>query len=47
MNNHPLRKGVQYTKQAGWDTVPKAIVGGAKFIGDHYVKAGTNPLFTK
>ena len=39
-------EGIKYAKQAGWDTVSKAIVGGAKFIGNSYVKAGQN-TFTK
>ena len=37
-DNDPLREGIKYAKQAGWDTVSKAIVGGAKFIGNSYVK---------
>ena len=26
-DNDPLREGIKYAKQAGWDTVSKAIVG--------------------
>ncbi|HAZ5643844.1 TPA: mannosyl-glycoprotein endo-beta-N-acetylglucosamidase [Staphylococcus aureus] len=44
-DNDPLREGIKYAKQAGWDTVSKAIVGGAKFIGNSYVKAGQNTLY--
>ena len=28
-------------QKAGWDSVSKAIVGGAKFIGQSYVKSRT------
>ncbi len=44
-DSDPLREGIKYAKQAGWDTVSKAIVGGAKFIGNSYVKAGQNTLY--
>ncbi|WP_461102295.1 N-acetylglucosaminidase, partial [Staphylococcus aureus] len=44
-DNYPLREGIKYAKQAGWDTVSKAIVGVAKFIGNSYVKAGQNTLY--
>lgn len=32
-------------KNAGWTSVSKAIIGGAKFIGNSYVKAGQNTLY--
>ncbi len=44
-DNDPLREGIKYAKQAGWDTVSKAIVGGAKFIGNSYVKSGQSTLY--
>ncbi|SGW39174.1 autolysin [Staphylococcus argenteus] len=44
-DNDPLREGIKYAKQSGWDTVSKAIIGGAKFIGNSYVKAGQNTLY--
>ena len=39
-DNNPLVEGIKYAKEAGWDSVSKAIIGGAKFIGQSYVKAG-------
>ncbi|MGX0051394.1 bifunctional autolysin [Staphylococcus capitis] len=44
-DNNPLVEGVKYAKEAGWDSVSKAIIGGAKFIGQSYVKAGQNTLY--
>ena len=37
---NPLYNGINYAKQAGWNSVSKAIIGGAKFIGKDYIKAG-------
>lgn len=44
-DNNPLVEGIKYAKEAGWDSVSKAIIGGAKFIGQSYVKAGQNTLY--
>ena len=44
-DNNPLVEGIKYAKEAGWDLVSKAIIGGAKFIGQSYVKAGQNTLY--
>lgn len=44
-DNNPLVDGIKYAKEAGWDLVSKAIIGGAKFIGQSYVKAGQNTLY--
>lgn len=44
-DDNPLIEGIKYAKEAGWDSVSKAIVGGAKFIGQSYVKAGQNTLY--
>ena len=40
-----LGEGVKFAKASGWDSVSKAIIGGAKFIGNSYVKAGQNTLY--
>lgn len=37
--------GAQTAYNEGWTTPYKAIVGGAKFIGNNYVKAGQNTLY--
>ncbi len=42
---NPLYNGINYAKQAGWNSVSKAIIGGAKFIGKDYIKAGQNTLY--
>lgn len=44
-DNNPLVEGIKYAKEAGWDSVSKAIIGRAKFIGQSYVKAGQNTLY--
>ena len=44
-DENPLIDGINYAKQAGWSSVSKAIVGGAQFIGQSYVKAGQNTLY--
>ncbi len=38
-------KVLKYSKPSNLRTVSKAIVGGAKFIGNSYVKAGQNTLY--
>ena len=42
---NPLYNGINYAKQVGWNSVSKAIIGGAKFIGKDYIKAGQNTLY--
>ena len=44
-DSNPVFDGITYAKKAGWDSVEKAIVGGAQFIGQSYVKAGQNTLY--
>ena len=44
-DNNALVDGIKYAKNAGWTSVSKAIIGGAKFIGNSYVKAGQNTLY--
>ena len=44
-NNALVDDGIKYAKNAGWTSVSKAIIGGAKFIGNSYVKAGQNTLY--
>lgn len=41
----PISNGINYAKNAGWNSVSKAIIGGAKFIGQDYIKAGQNTLY--
>ena len=40
-----VRGGFRTAEQYGWDTVPKAIVGGAKFIANSYIHNGQNTLY--
>ncbi len=40
-----IRGGFKTAEKYGWDTVKKAIVGGAKFIGQNYIHAGQNTLY--
>ncbi|WP_144510058.1 hypothetical protein, partial [Bacillus subtilis] len=40
-----LGEGLNFAKASGWNSVSKAIIGGAKFIGNSYVKAGQNTLY--
>ncbi len=41
----PIECGSQYAYDQGWDTPYKAIVGGASFIGNSYIKSGQNTLY--
>ncbi len=38
-------KGLQYAKDNGWDSIQKAITGGAMFIGSGYINAGQDTLY--
>lgn len=40
-----IRNGFKTAQRYGWDTVSKAIVGGAKFIRDQYIGSGQNTLY--
>ena len=44
-DSNPLANGISYAKKAGWNSISKAIIGGAKFIGQDYIKAGQNTLY--
>ncbi|TGA79677.1 mannosyl-glycoprotein endo-beta-N-acetylglucosamidase [Staphylococcus croceilyticus] len=44
-DSNPIASGINYAKSAGWNSVSKAIIGGAKFIGQDYIKAGQNTLY--
>ncbi|RFA34456.1 hypothetical protein CAI16_11125, partial [Virgibacillus dokdonensis] len=41
----PIECGVKRAYDEGWTTPYKAIVGGAKFIGDGYINNGQNTLY--
>ena len=40
-----ILNGLRYAKEQGWDTIEKAIEGGAKFIAKKYIAAGQNTLY--
>lgn len=44
-DNCPIDCGAKKAYEEGWTTPYKAIVGGAKFIGNSYIKAGQNTLY--
>ncbi|MFS0674965.1 peptidoglycan-binding protein [Ornithinibacillus sp. 179-J 7C1 HS] len=44
-DNCALTCGARKAYEEGWTTPYKAIVGGAKFIGDGYINAGQNTLY--
>lgn len=39
-------RGLEYAKNAGWDTPEKALIEGAKLISNAYIKAGQNTKYT-
>ncbi|PAE30394.1 hypothetical protein CHI07_03785 [Paenibacillus sp. 7884-2] len=41
----PIECGAKKAYEEGWTTPYKAIVGGASFIGNNYIKAGQNTLY--
>src|SRR5690625_2720730 len=45
VDSNPLGGGAIRAYNEGWDTVDKAIIGGAKFIGNSYIKNGQNTLY--
>ena len=40
-----IKKALTYAKEHGWDTREKAIIGGAEFCSDGYIKAGQNTYY--
>lgn len=38
-------KGLEYAKNHGWNSVQKAITGGAKFIGSSYINKGQDTIY--
>ncbi|MBA1352562.1 MULTISPECIES: GW dipeptide domain-containing protein [Staphylococcus] len=45
VDKDPVKQGFATAKNNGWDTVKKAIVGGAKFIANSYINQGQNTLY--
>lgn len=41
----PVTCGAKFAYERGWTTPYKAIVGGAEFIGNDYIKVGLNTLY--
>lgn len=46
IDSDPLGGGSQRAYEEGWTTPEKAIIGGARFIGNSYIKVGQNTLYT-
>src|SRR5699024_11832665 len=44
-DNCALECGAKRAYEKGWTTPEKAIVGGAEFIGNGYIKSGQNTLY--
>lgn len=38
-------KGLEYAKNNGWNSIQKAITGGAKFIGSSYISIGQDTIY--
>ncbi|WP_323702818.1 glucosaminidase domain-containing protein [Mammaliicoccus sp. Dog046] len=45
IDKQALYGGIKYAQQAGWNTPEKAILGGAQFIANNYIKSGQNTLY--
>ena len=45
VDSNPINGGAKFAYEQGWTTVDKAIVGGAKFVGQNYVNAGQSTLY--
>ncbi|SQE51070.1 glucosaminidase domain-containing protein [Mammaliicoccus sciuri] len=45
IDKNALYGGIKYAQQAGWNTPEKAILGGAQFIANNYIKSGQNTLY--
>lgn len=41
----PVKLGAIRAYEEGWTSPKKAIIGGAKFIGNNYIQAGQNTLY--
>lgn len=41
-----VTRGLEYAKNAGWDSERKAIIEGAKLISNSYIKVGQNTKYT-
>jgi bifunctional autolysin len=44
-DNDPIKSGAKFAYDHGWTDPAKAIIGGAEFIGNDYIKAGQNTLY--
>ena len=42
---NPIQNGAKMAYEMGWTSVEKAIIGGAAFIGNDYIKAGQSTLY--
>ena len=42
---NPVLNGLIYAKNNGWTSRSKAIIGGAKFMGNNYISTGQNTYF--
>ncbi|RIN30700.1 autolysin [Staphylococcus succinus] len=45
VDRDPIKQGFITAKNNGWDSVKKAIIGGAGFIADSYINKGQNTLY--
>src|SRR5699024_6944853 len=45
VDSNPINGGAKFAYDQGWTTVNKAIVGGAKFVGQNYVSKGQSTLY--
>ena len=43
--SEPVKKGLEYAKNKGWDTPEKSIKEGAGFITNNYIKKGQDTLY--
>lgn len=41
----PVNCGAEHAYEEGWTTVKSAIIGGAGFIGNNYIKSGQNTIY--
>jgi len=44
-DSDPVLSGAIMAYEEGWTSIEKAIIGGAEFIGNDYIKAGQNTLY--
>ena len=44
-DHDPINLGAKRAYEEGWTTLEKAIIGGAQFIGNNYIKAGQSTLY--